>query len=294
MPDNLVQDMNNRVCILIPTYNGEKYLNFAVASVLSQTFKKWQMIIADDGSQDQTINIAKGYAEQDSRISVSLNPKNMGLYGSINHSLKNIENEFIVILMQDDLLLPLHLESFVNLADRLNDSQTYWSASQNIDAFGTMVQDGLDTNRVEEISPGIEPWQHILQAGCIWIISGAFSRTEYMKRELFRSELSHAADWEWILRLVRKERCIYFEKKLVQIRLHIEQASASNFLLSRDLQQYRTVVSENIRNHGADISMMQRLKITSAKRVMVLRRVVRHTIDRRWRSALIALKLLLS
>ena len=295
MHDRLLDEESGvRVCIFLPTYNGEKYLSSAVKSVLSQTFLDWRMLIVDDGSQDQTIDIAEKFAAEDSRISIRVNPENLGLYGSINRGLKDVECEFFVILMQDDILLPLHLESFIQLADGSKDSQTYWSASQNIDASGAIIQDGLDTSRVEEIAPGIKPWRHILHAGCIWIISGAFTRAEYLKREVFRPDLSHAADWEWILRLVRKEPCIYFEKKLVQIRSHIEQASASNFLLSRDLQQYKMVVSENLRNHGHDMSMIQRLKILSTMRLMVARRVVRHTLDGRWKLALTALRLMLS
>ena len=283
-----------RVCVFLPTYNGAKYLNFAVKSVLAQTFSDWCMVIADDGSHDQTVQIGKDFSAIDSRIKLISNPENFGLYGSINRGLQKISCDFIVILMQDDLLLPEHLEFLVSLADSKTESQTFWTASQSINAKGAVIQEGLNTNRVEEIAPGIATWYHILKTGCIWIISGSLTRTEYLKKMQFRADLSHAADWEWILRLVRNNHSVYFEKVLVQIRLHNEQESSNNFLLSRDLAQYRTVVSENLRRYSQDLSMSMKIALVSAKRFRVFRRVIRHTLDRRWGSAKIALKLLLS
>ena len=70
--------MNKTVSILLPTYNGEKYLKEQIESILNQTYKDIKLIISDDCSSDNTVNILKQYEQQDSRIEVYIQPKNMG------------------------------------------------------------------------------------------------------------------------------------------------------------------------------------------------------------------------
>ena len=58
------------ISIGIPFYNAERYLSYAILSVLSQSYKEWELILTDDGSSDNSLGIANMYAEKDSRIRV--------------------------------------------------------------------------------------------------------------------------------------------------------------------------------------------------------------------------------
>ena len=63
--------MNPRVSILIPAYNDEKYIKFAIESVLQQSFKKWELVIVDDCSEDHTYEIAKSYINNKNELIVT-------------------------------------------------------------------------------------------------------------------------------------------------------------------------------------------------------------------------------
>ena len=61
------------VSIVLPVYNGEKYLEISIKSCLAQTYTNWELLIVDDGSTDRSAEIAKSYEEKDSRINYHKN-----------------------------------------------------------------------------------------------------------------------------------------------------------------------------------------------------------------------------
>ena len=65
-----------KISIITPLYNGEKFVKYAINSVINQTYKNWELIIVDDFSEDKGYEIAKSYAENDSRIRIIKNEKN--------------------------------------------------------------------------------------------------------------------------------------------------------------------------------------------------------------------------
>ena len=102
--------MNKTVSILLPTYNGEKYLKEQIESILNQTYKDIKLIISDDCSSDNTVNILKQYEQQDSRIEVYIQPKNMGVVKEIEFLLQKVETPFYMLADQDDYWLPEKVE----------------------------------------------------------------------------------------------------------------------------------------------------------------------------------------
>ena len=102
--------MNKTVSILLPTYNGEKYLKEQIDSILNQTYKDIKLIISDDGSSDNTVNILKQYEHQDSRIELYIQPKNMGVVKEIEFLLQKVETPFYMLADQDDYWLPEKVE----------------------------------------------------------------------------------------------------------------------------------------------------------------------------------------
>jgi len=94
------------VSICIPTYNGAKYLPDCVDSVLAQTHSDFEVLIVDDCSSDDTVEIANGYARRDSRVRVSVNDTNLGLVGNWNRSVFLSGSDWIKFVFQDDLIHP--------------------------------------------------------------------------------------------------------------------------------------------------------------------------------------------
>jgi len=83
------------VSVILPVYNGEKYLERCLRSVFAQSFKDWQLIIIDDGSTDGTAEILK-------TVPVLTNKKNEGISKSLNRGLLWAEGEYVTFIAHDD------------------------------------------------------------------------------------------------------------------------------------------------------------------------------------------------
>lgn len=89
------------VSIIMPSYNTELYIANSIRSVISQTYKNWELIIIDDCSSDGTIDIIKSF--NDKRIKLLVNKKNSGAAISRNRGLKEACGKFIAFLDSDDM-----------------------------------------------------------------------------------------------------------------------------------------------------------------------------------------------
>lgn len=94
--------MQEKIDVLMATYNGEKYLKEQIESILNQTYKNIQLIISDDCSTDGTREILKQY-EQNDKIKIFYQEKNLGYIKNFEFLLKNVENELYMLSDQDDV-----------------------------------------------------------------------------------------------------------------------------------------------------------------------------------------------
>jgi len=97
-----------RVSVIIPTYNGDRYLSQAIDSVLSQTYSNYEIIIVDDGSTDNTYRIVQHYFEtsQDPSLIRYIVQSNQGVAAARNRGIQEARGELIALLDQDDVFLP--------------------------------------------------------------------------------------------------------------------------------------------------------------------------------------------
>jgi len=91
------------VSIIMPAYNAAPTLRESVESVLSQTYHEWELIIIDDASTDTTMEIAKVFGENDSRLRVFTNEENKGVAASRNLGIQHASGDFIAFLDSDDI-----------------------------------------------------------------------------------------------------------------------------------------------------------------------------------------------
>ncbi len=96
--------------VLMPVYNGEKFLKRAVESVLSQTFKPFEFVIVNDGSTDASGRILRAYARKDKKIHLIQNPENLGLVKTLNKGLNTAKAWWIARFDCDDYCYPQRLE----------------------------------------------------------------------------------------------------------------------------------------------------------------------------------------
>lgn len=105
------------VSVVMPVYNAEKYVSQAIESVLNQTLKDFQLILVDDGSTDNSLEICEAYAEKDSRIQV-IHQANVGICAARNCGLEMAKSEYVAFIDNDDVYLPDLLEENYNLAQK--------------------------------------------------------------------------------------------------------------------------------------------------------------------------------
>lgn len=110
--------MNPKVSIIIPAYNTEAYIKKAIESALEQTLTDIEVIIVDDASSDQTVEVAKSFTDQ--RVKVIINQQNLGVSAARNRALRAAQGEWVAILDSDDWYAPERLEKLVLLADTIN------------------------------------------------------------------------------------------------------------------------------------------------------------------------------
>jgi teichuronic acid biosynthesis glycosyltransferase TuaG len=100
----------NLVSIITPSYNSDKFISKTIESVLSQTYGNWEMLIVDDCSQDNSLNIISKYIIKDPRIKLIPLNKNVGPAEARNRALRIASGRFIAFLDSDDIWFPTKLE----------------------------------------------------------------------------------------------------------------------------------------------------------------------------------------
>ena len=99
------------ISIIMGIYNCAETLSEAIDSIIQQTCKSWELIMCDDGSSDDTFEIAKKYADKyPEKIIVIKNSQNMGLNYTLNHCLEYVKGKYIARMDGDDISLPNRLE----------------------------------------------------------------------------------------------------------------------------------------------------------------------------------------
>lgn len=118
--------MENLVSIIMPLYNGEKFIEITLESVLKQTYKNWELLITNDGSKDNSPKIAEKYAEKDERIKL-FNQINKGSAAARNNSLREAKGKYIVFLDSDDIWENNFLEEQIKFLKEKNASLVFSS-----------------------------------------------------------------------------------------------------------------------------------------------------------------------
>jgi len=115
---NVFHEMREIVSICIPTYNGATYIAETLESILAQTFSNFEVLVVDDQSTDDTLDIAGSYAVRDARIRLVQNPHNLGLVGNWNRCIELAKGEWIKFVFQDDLLAPDCLDKMIGFLQK--------------------------------------------------------------------------------------------------------------------------------------------------------------------------------
>lgn len=108
--------MNPLISIIVPVYNGDKYLSRCVDSILNQTFQDWELLLVDDGSTDKSGEICDEYATKDDRIR-GLHKSNGGVSSARNYGIRNSRGKWLTFIDIDDYVQDSFLEILIKEAN---------------------------------------------------------------------------------------------------------------------------------------------------------------------------------
>ena len=131
--------MNKLVSIVLPTYNGEQYIRESIDSVISQTYKNWELIVVDDCSKDNTSKIVEEYVNKDKRIRLIKNDINQKLPASLNIGFSYANGEYYTWTSDDNKYKPDAIQTMVNTLEKDNSCILVSANLDYIDSFGNIT-----------------------------------------------------------------------------------------------------------------------------------------------------------
>lgn len=127
--------MYGKVSIIMPNYNCEKFLGETITSVLNQTYQNWELLVVDDCSSDNSVEVISSFCNNDERIKLFVNEKNSGAAASRNWAMREATGKWIAFLDSDDLWLPEKLEK--QLAFMVNNGYRFsYTSYEHVDENG--------------------------------------------------------------------------------------------------------------------------------------------------------------
>ena len=210
------------VSVAIPCFNQARFLNDAIASVRQQRYAPVEVVVVDDGSTDETGQIAAAAGVHVSR------QRNAGLSAARNAGLKMARGEFIVFLDADDELLPDAVESGVELLQRRSAISCVVRLCQSMDT----ERRPLPTVHIPLGTPDL--YRVWLRRNFVWTPGAALFRTDAIRAiGGFPSDLAPAADYAVYLTLARKAAVAFDPQEVVRYRQHDGNMSRDPVLMLR-------------------------------------------------------------
>jgi glycosyltransferase involved in cell wall biosynthesis len=253
------------VSVLMTAYNREKYIADAIESVLASTYQYFELIIVDDCSQDRTIEIAKKYENQDSRVKVYVNEKNLGDYPNRNKAASYAIGKYIKYLDSDDIMYPNCLSVMVNAMEKFPDA-----------AYGLSSIGQANCPYPICISPKETYWQHFNGFGHFDRAPGS----SIINREVFIRNggyviPKYAGDTEFWFRLAQSYNLVLFQRDLVWDRRHSESESNNEIKDKGIFKLRKKIVNEMLSNRNCPLDLSQIKIIKKMNKDKYLSNVIR-------------------
>lgn len=258
--------MSELISVILPVYNGEKYLKEAIESILNQTYKDFEFIIINDGSTDKSLDIIEKYKKEDERIIV-ISRENKGLIATLNEGIEKAKGKYIARMDQDDISLSNRFEEQLKIME--NDKEIVVCGSW-INVFGE--------NRKEKISKYFqydkEIKANLIMSCCFAHPSVMMRRDAFLDNNIWYDEnFKNAEDYHLWTQLARVGKFYNIPKVLLNYRIletsmtrvaekEVEKRyqvvknifqEALNILdtnLSEDEKKLHFIISDNIRTNA--------------------------------------------
>lgn len=186
--------MNDKVSIIMPCYNSEKFIKDAIESVLKQTYQNWELIIIDDNSTDNSTIIVESYKRKDFRIKLLKNSNNTRMPATPrNIGILSANGRYIAFLDSDDIWYPSKLENQIPLFKDEKCAVVY-------SYYKKMSENGNVSPAIIK-SPKTVTFNQLLNGDCIGNLTGIYDT--YKVGKVFQKEI-HAEDYLMWLEILNK------------------------------------------------------------------------------------------
>jgi glycosyltransferase involved in cell wall biosynthesis/SAM-dependent methyltransferase len=204
------------VSVIIPCYNQGRFLSKAIDSVLKQTYKHYEIIVVDDGSEDDTKCIAARYPEVEYVFQ-----KNQGLAAARNTGISHSSGNLLVFLDSDDWLIPEALE--INVAYILSHPEMAFVS-------GSYKLYYEYENKVREVVREVkdDSYIHMLEGNYVGMIAAVMFRKWVFNSFQYDTSLKVCEDYDLFLKISRKYPAIQHDKIIAVYRIHDKNLSGNH------------------------------------------------------------------
>ena len=137
----MIKNFNmDTIFIGMPVYNSARFISDAIDSLRKQTYTHWSLLISDNASEDETLEICKKYCRIDNRITYHRQDKNIGAINNFKYLLDRANSNYFTWMAADDLWHPEFLSSCIRLLNENRDIGMAFSNIVNIDSFGRIIR----------------------------------------------------------------------------------------------------------------------------------------------------------
>lgn len=214
----------NLVSIITPLYNSSLFLDKTINSIISQSYCYWELIIVDDCSQDNSIEIALDFSSKDIRIKVIQMEKNSGAAAARNTAIKAANGRFIAFLDSDDLWHPHKLEKQINFMLKNNYAFSY-TAYEKINEEGKVIGHVGAPMRLN--------YKQLLMTNEIGCLTAIYD-TEILGKVYMPTETKREDYATWLSILKKIDYAYGMPESLGQYRVYANQSSAKKSKMAKE------------------------------------------------------------
>lgn len=239
-------DVDPTVSVVLPVYNGKNYLLESIESVLAQTLADLELVVVDDGSTDESADVAAGIADE--RVVVLRHDRNRGLVVALNTGIDAARGRYVAIQNADDISLPDRIESQAALLDADPQLVVVGSAWEVVDkngrGLGTKTRP-IDDTGIRWMALFLTPFGH----------PTVMFRADALRRNGLRYEQDFylAEDFRLWSLLLRHGRGANLSRPLVRYRTHDAQITSTTWEAQSEMAE--RVSQANLAYLGVDLDL---------------------------------------
>lgn len=208
------------VSIVLPTYNGERFLADSIESVINQTYKNWELIIINDCSIDKTLEIAQAYAAKDERIKVYSNNKNLKIPKSLNYGFSMAKGEYFTWTSDDNIYKPEAIEYMVDFLQKNKNIDMVTCKNDFINEDKTLNKKNMDFMERTQF----ELWKRCNIGACFM-----YTRDIALKVGGYSEAMFCAEDYDYWYRIAIEGNIAYSDENLYLYRINSQSLSSTRW-----------------------------------------------------------------